>query len=82
MDRDPQKLDQLRSGRSELENHVIDEFVLGRISRREFLRRGSIIGLSIPALGAIVSRLRRRQLEFRRHLRRRRRRRAQAPAPT
>jgi peptide/nickel transport system substrate-binding protein len=55
MHRDPQKLDQLRSGRSELENHVIDEFVLGRISRREFLRRGSIIGISIPALGAIVS---------------------------
>jgi peptide/nickel transport system substrate-binding protein len=55
MHRDPERLDQLRSGRSELENHVIDEFVLGRISRREFLRRGSIIGISIPALGAIVS---------------------------
>lgn len=55
MQRDPGKLDELRSGRSELENHVIDEFVSGYISRREFLRRGSIIGLSIPTLGAIVS---------------------------
>ena len=55
MHRDPQKLDQLRNGRSEIENHVIDEFVLGHISRREFLRRGSIIGLSIPLLGAIVT---------------------------
>ena len=55
MHRDPTKLDQLRDGRSELENHVIDEFVLGHLSRREFLRRGSIIGLSIPLLGAIVT---------------------------
>ena len=55
MHRDPQKLDQLRNGRSEIENHIIDESVLGRISRREFLRRGSIIGLSIPLLGAIAT---------------------------
>jgi len=55
MQRDPRKLDELRSGRSELENHVIDEFVSGYISRREFFRRGSIIGLSIPMLGAIAS---------------------------
>jgi peptide/nickel transport system substrate-binding protein len=55
MHRDPNKLDQLRDGRSEIENHVIDEFVHGHISRREFLRRGSIMGLSIPLLGAIVT---------------------------
>ena len=55
MHRDPQKLDQLRNGRSEIENHIIDEFVLGHINRREFLRRGSIIGLSIPLLGAIAT---------------------------
>ena len=53
--RNPTKLSQLRSGRSEIENHVIDEFVSGHITRREFLRRGSIIGLSVPILGAIVS---------------------------
>ena len=53
--RNPTKLSQLRSGRSEIENHVIDEFVSGHITRREFLRRGSIIGLSVPMLGAIVS---------------------------
>jgi len=55
MHRDPRKLDELRQGRNEIENHVIDEFVSGYISRREFFRRGSIIGLSIPVLGAIAS---------------------------
>ena len=55
MHRDPKKLDQLRDGRSEIENHVIDEFILGHINRREFLRRGSIMGISIPLLGAIVT---------------------------
>jgi len=55
MDRNPQKLDQLRVGRSELENHVIDEFLTGHINRREFLRRGSILGLSIPVLSGILA---------------------------
>jgi peptide/nickel transport system substrate-binding protein len=55
MDRNPQKLDQLRVGRSELENHVIDEFLTGHITRREFLRRGSILGLSIPVLSGILA---------------------------
>jgi peptide/nickel transport system substrate-binding protein len=34
---------------------VIDEFVAGRLSRRDFLRRGSVVGISVPALGAIIS---------------------------
>ena len=55
MERNPQKLDELRQNRSELENHVIDEYVAGHINRREFLKRGSIIGISIPLLGAIVT---------------------------
>jgi peptide/nickel transport system substrate-binding protein len=55
MDRNSEKLDQLRTGRSELENHVIDEFLTGHISRREFLRRGSIVGISIPVLSGILA---------------------------
>ncbi len=51
----PTKLSLMRRGRSELENHVIDEFVCGQITRREFLRRGSIVGLSVPMLGAIAT---------------------------
>jgi peptide/nickel transport system substrate-binding protein len=47
-------LDQLRQGRSDLENHYIDELVSGSVSRRDFLRRGSVVGISIPLLGAVL----------------------------
>jgi peptide/nickel transport system substrate-binding protein len=46
-------LDALRKGRSEHENHLIDGLVSGRVSRREFLRFGSVLGLSLPYMGAI-----------------------------
>ena len=49
------RLDQLRQGQGVVENHVIDEFVAGRISRRDFLRRGAIVGISVPVLGAVLS---------------------------
>jgi peptide/nickel transport system substrate-binding protein len=48
-------LDRLRANRSELENHVIDELASGHVDRREFLRRGSMIGMSVPLLGAILA---------------------------
>jgi peptide/nickel transport system substrate-binding protein len=46
-------IDRIRSGRSELENHLIDGLIDGRISRREFIRHGSLLGLSLPLLGGI-----------------------------
>jgi len=49
------ELDRLRSERTELENHYIDELVSGHMDRRDFLRRGSMIGMSVPLLGAIVA---------------------------
>src|SRR5207237_1759627 len=49
------ELDRLRSERTELENHYIDELVSGRVDRRDFLRRGSMIGMSTPLLGAILA---------------------------
>jgi peptide/nickel transport system substrate-binding protein len=55
MEIDHSRIDPVRSSHGEIENHVIDEFLAGRLSRREFLRRGSIVGISIPALGAIVA---------------------------
>ena len=48
-------LDLLRRGRSEHENHLIDGFIDGRVSRREFLRHGSVIGLSLPFLGSVMT---------------------------
>ena len=55
MKREETQLDRLRDGRSELENHYIDELVAGHIGRREFLRRGSMIGMSAPLLGAVLA---------------------------
>ncbi|HEY6399432.1 MAG TPA: ABC transporter substrate-binding protein [Solirubrobacteraceae bacterium] len=49
------ELDQLRIGRTELENHYIDELASGHLSRRDFLRRGSMIGMSAPLLGAVLA---------------------------
>jgi peptide/nickel transport system substrate-binding protein len=52
---DYERLDQLRAGQGEIANHIIDEFAAGRISRRDFLRRGTVVGLSLPILGAVIS---------------------------
>jgi peptide/nickel transport system substrate-binding protein len=49
------RLGQLRAGQGEIENHVIDEYVAGRLSRRDFLRRGSVVGLSVPLLGGVLA---------------------------
>jgi peptide/nickel transport system substrate-binding protein len=48
------RLDDLRTGRGPIQEHIIDEFVAGHLPRREFLRRGTMIGLSVPLLGAIL----------------------------
>jgi len=52
---DHARLDDLRAGQGDIANHVIDEYVAGRLSRREFLRRGSVVGISIPVIGAVVA---------------------------
>lgn len=55
MNRNTRKLDEIRAERSEVENHYIDELLAGRLSRRAFLRRGSMIGLSVSTMGAILA---------------------------
>ena len=55
MNADHRRLDRLREGQGELGNHIIDEFAAGRLSRRDFIRRGTVVGISLPVLGAIVS---------------------------
>ncbi|MBO0775543.1 MAG: peptide ABC transporter substrate-binding protein, partial [Actinobacteria bacterium] len=54
-DIDHRRLDKLRRGRGPVAEHVIDEYVAGRLSRRDFLRRGSMVGLSMPVLGGILA---------------------------
>jgi peptide/nickel transport system substrate-binding protein len=41
-----------RSGK--IENHIIDEFAAGHIGRRDFLRHGSVIGMSLPLLTSLA----------------------------
>src|SRR5215831_10068660 len=50
-----ERLDDLRRGRGPVQEHVIDEFVAGRLSRRDFIRKGSTIGLSMPLIGGILA---------------------------
>lgn len=47
-------LDLLRRRLTEVENDLVDELASGRIGRREFLRHGSVLGLSVPILGGIA----------------------------
>ncbi|MDF3153529.1 ABC transporter substrate-binding protein [Mesorhizobium sp. XAP10] len=46
-------LDLIRRNRTPIENHLIDGLVDGRVSRRDFVRHGSLLGLSLPLLGRI-----------------------------
>jgi peptide/nickel transport system substrate-binding protein len=42
------QVDAIRARRSEVENHLIDEYRAGKIGRREFVRRGAVVGMSLP----------------------------------
>jgi peptide/nickel transport system substrate-binding protein len=52
---DNSRLGRLRRGQGEIANHVIDEFAAGRLSRRDFIRRASVVGISAPLLGSILA---------------------------
>ncbi|WAP68179.1 ABC transporter substrate-binding protein [Jiella pelagia] len=44
----------LRFGRTDVQNHVIDELLAGRLDRRSFLRHGSRVGLSLAFMAAAM----------------------------
>jgi peptide/nickel transport system substrate-binding protein len=48
-------LDAIRFNRSELENHHVDELLAGRLSRREFVRKGAVIGMSSGLMATILA---------------------------
>jgi peptide/nickel transport system substrate-binding protein len=52
---DHRRLGQLRQGQGEIANHIIDEFAAGRLTRRDFIRRGTVVGISVPLLGSILA---------------------------
>ena len=53
--KDDRRIDAVRRTQGPVGNHVIDEFVAGRLSRRSFIQRGTIVGLSIPAIAALIA---------------------------
>jgi peptide/nickel transport system substrate-binding protein len=52
---DHRRLSRLREDQSDVANHVIDEFAAGRLTRRDFVRRASVVGISVPVLGSILA---------------------------
>jgi peptide/nickel transport system substrate-binding protein len=55
MSPDFHRIDPIRQDRSELDNHYIDELVAGRMSRRQFMRKGAVLGMSTGVMGAILA---------------------------
>ena len=55
MDDTQREVDEIRKERSEVENHIIDEYAAGRLSRRDFVRRGTVIGMSIPMVAFLAA---------------------------
>src|SRR3954454_23350614 len=49
------RVDAVRSRSSEVENHLIDTYSAGGISRREFVRRGTVLGMSASAIGFLAT---------------------------
>jgi peptide/nickel transport system substrate-binding protein len=49
------QVDAIRARRSEVENHLIDEYRAGKIGRREFVRRGAVVGMSLPFVTFLAS---------------------------
>jgi peptide/nickel transport system substrate-binding protein len=44
-----------RADLTELENHVVDEFMAGHLSRRQFVARAAVVGMSGSALSALLA---------------------------
>ena len=52
---DYSQLDKVRRSTTPLQLDVVESYVNGRIGRREFLKRGTIIGLSMASMGTIIA---------------------------
>ena len=52
---DFKRLDRVRRSATPLELDVVEAYASGRITRRQFIQRASVIGLSLPAIGAVIA---------------------------
>lgn len=50
-----ERVDRIRRKSSPVQNQFIDEYQAGQISRREFIRRSTLIGMSIPVAGFLAA---------------------------
>ncbi|TSE04080.1 peptide ABC transporter substrate-binding protein, partial [Mesorhizobium intechi] len=48
-------IDAARKNLTAIENSAVDDLLAGRLDRRDFLRHGSVLGLSLPFLGSLVA---------------------------
>ena len=55
MDETQRRVDEIRKESTELENHIIDQFIEGKMTRRDLMRRGTVVGMSIPLLSFIAA---------------------------
>ena len=55
MDEVQRRVDEIQFRSSEMENHLIDTYRKGGIDRREFVRRGTILGMSSGSIGFLAS---------------------------
>lgn len=49
------RLDRVRRSASAQELDVVEAYARGRITRRQFIKRATVIGLSLPAIGAVIA---------------------------
>jgi peptide/nickel transport system substrate-binding protein len=58
MDRETRRrLEAYRQQAGDVENTLLDEFAAGEMDRQEFVRRGTMFGLSLPLIGGILGAL-------------------------
>ena len=49
-----EQVDAIRRRSTPVQNHIIDEYAAGKLSRRSFVRRTAILGMSLPVAGFLA----------------------------
>jgi peptide/nickel transport system substrate-binding protein len=49
------RLDRVRRSATPLELDLVESYARGRITRRQFIKRATVIGLSLPAISAVIA---------------------------
>lgn len=55
MDRSRERVEEIRRTSSEVENRAIDDLFAGRVSRRDFMRRAAVLGMSASLAGFLAA---------------------------